>query len=327
MTRARDIADQQDNLGGAVAPFVAGKNACINGGFDFWQRGTSIAFTGSGYQYMSDRWRFVRGNFTTGATVSRQATADTTNLPNIQYCARIQRDSGNTSTQYLEYATTFETANSLQFAGKTITFSFYARKGANYSEATSNLTVLGVYGTGVDQSQENFTGRVQFIGTSVTLTTAWQRFFFTGNVPSNATELAILTAFTPTGTAGANDYFEITGVQYELGVQMTPFARAGGSIGGELALCQRYFAVVNGYSVGGYASGSGQSIIVPLSLPTTMRIQATVTFTNTGTTANFSSIQTISTSTTQAGIQLVAAGAGFSGSYGNSTQLTASAEL
>jgi hypothetical protein len=33
MTRSRDVADTQDNLGGAVAPYVAGKNKIINGDF------------------------------------------------------------------------------------------------------------------------------------------------------------------------------------------------------------------------------------------------------------------------------------------------------
>jgi len=34
MTRARDISNDQANLGGVIAPYVAGKNVLINGGMD-----------------------------------------------------------------------------------------------------------------------------------------------------------------------------------------------------------------------------------------------------------------------------------------------------
>jgi hypothetical protein len=234
MSRARD-------LGSLINSSAAGKNFIINGGMDIWQRGTTHTFAGTSYQYMPDRWRFVRGNFTTGATISRQITGDINNLPNLQYCARVQRDSGNTSTQYMEFATTLETANSIPLAGKTVTFSFYARKGANYSEVNSNISVIAIYGTGTDQSQENFTSRTGFIGTNVTLTTTWQRFSFTGNINAAAKGIGFLTAYTPTGTAGAADYFEITGIQLEAGSVATPFCLAGGDVAGELAKCQRYY--------------------------------------------------------------------------------------
>jgi hypothetical protein len=46
--------------------------------------------------YVADRWSGYAG--VAGRTVTRQVTNDTTNLPNIQYCARVQRDSGNTNT-------------------------------------------------------------------------------------------------------------------------------------------------------------------------------------------------------------------------------------
>lgn len=74
----------------------AGKNAIINGGMDIWQRGTSVAIaaaTAAANGYNADRWDTSTGA-SQAITISRQPTADTTNLPNIQYCLRYQRNSG-----------------------------------------------------------------------------------------------------------------------------------------------------------------------------------------------------------------------------------------
>lgn len=270
MTRARDIADQQDNLGGAVAPVVSGKNAIINGGFDIWQRGTS--FTALGV-YTADRWYY--SNFTsTGRTITRQLTNDSVNLPNIQYCLRAQRDSGNALTGTIAISQSLETVNSIPFAGKTITGSFYARRGANFSSSSNLLSVAIVSGTGTDQNQQvGYTGTVNVAGGDVALTTTWQRFTFTGTVPTTATELAFVLYYAPTGTAGANDYFEITGVQLELGSVATPFSRAGGSIGGELSLCERYYQILTG----AMCSGSNSTTVYSgLNFRTQMRTAPTV---------------------------------------------------
>jgi hypothetical protein len=246
----------------------AGKNKIINGGFDIWQRGTSIAFGASAYQYMADRWRFVRGSFAAGATFSRQSTNDTTNLPNVQYCARVQRDSGNTSTQYLEMTNALETINSIPFVGKTVTISFYARAGANYSSSANGLVVTVASGTGTDQPYNSFTGITSVIGPeTATLTTTWQRFSYTGTVGLTATQLGVLFRYNPVGTAGANDYYEITGVQLEQGSIATSFVPSGGgNIQSELALCQRYYEKSYGHSVfpgsnstDGYVTGVNSS--------------------------------------------------------------------
>jgi hypothetical protein len=215
---------------------AAGKNTVINGGFDIWQRGTSAV----NQSFLADRWQqFGNGSIT---TVSRQATGDTTNLPFIQYAARIQRTSGQTGTALTYFSNTFETVNSVPLAGKTVTLSFYARAGANYS-ATSNG--LGVYlnsGTGTDQNvYSGFSGAALPISSGATLTTTWQRFTYTATVASTATQLAIYFTYQPVGTAGANDYFDITGVQLELGSVATAFSRNGATIQGELAACQRYY--------------------------------------------------------------------------------------
>jgi hypothetical protein len=257
MSRARDIADQQDNLGGAVAPYVAGKNALINGGMDIWQRGTTSASITSSQVYTADRWTAVTGA-STGTVVSRQSTSDTTNLPFIQYCARVQRSSGQTGTSFVQFAQSMESVNSVRYAGQSVTLSFYARAGANYSSASNALNVLMLTGTGTDQQVlVGYTGSVSAINSFATLTTTWQRFTFTATLATNTNEIGVDFYYTPVGTAGANDYFEITGVQLELGSTATPFSRTGGTIQGELANCQRYYrplGTATGSAVGADAS-------------------------------------------------------------------------
>jgi hypothetical protein len=278
MTRSRDVADTQDNLGGAVAPYVAGKNGVINGGMDIWQRGTSIAQTAPAL-YTADRWLGYQGT-ATAVTYTRQATGDTTNLPFIQYCARIQRNSGSTAGSQAQFAQTFESINSIPYAGKTITMSFYARRGANYSMNSNNVTFGFITGTGTDQNVlTGFTGAAATY-TDYTLTTTWQRFTYTQTIPTTATQIGFAFFFTPTGTAGANDWFEVTGVQLEVGSVATPFARAGGSIGGELALCQRYYFRTTGGGTFqplcfGFASSS-TNVMGYLQYPVTMRTSPTV---------------------------------------------------
>ena len=262
---------------------AAGKNAVINGGMDIWQRGTSVAIAAStSYTagFSADRWDTGTGA-NQAITISRQVTGDTTNLPNIQYAMRYQRNSGQTGVGGLSLANSFESSNSIPFAGKTVTLSYYARAGANYSSASSALGAALYSGTGTDQNRlaGAYTGDATPISSNITLTTTWQRFTVTGTVASTATELSIIFSWTPSGTAGANDYFEITGVQLELGSVATTFSRAGGTLQGELAACQRYYwRATSGVNFTQHAFGIASSttnINVTVPLPVTMRTAAT----------------------------------------------------
>ena len=311
-------AAQMDDLAGTVNllqysafPIMAGKNAIINGGMDIWQRGTSFAVAAStGTTYSADRWCTNTGA-NQAITISRQATADTTNLPNIQYALRYQRNSGQTGTSLMGLVQSLETTNSIPFASKIVTLSFYARAGANYS-ATSNLLSAYLFsGTGTDENRLSapYTGNNQVALTTPTLTTTWQRFSVTGTVPATATELSPYFAFTPTGTAGANDYFEITGVQLELGSVATTFSRAGGSIGGELALCQRYLPSAAPIDITGYAY-SASAAMFGITFPVTARVAPTGITTSGTFTAYALNVGTTATpafdsaSTTSAGVSM-----------------------
>jgi hypothetical protein len=242
-------------------------NAVINGGFDVWQRGTSFT---AATVYTADRWQKGGG---ANYTVTRQ----TSGLTGFTYCLRAQRNSGATTTNTTDIAQAMETETSLKFAGKAVALSFWAKAGANYSSASSALSVRLIGGTGTDQTVfAGYTGSADQISTSVTLTTSWQRFSVTGTVSSNITELSPYFSFAPVGTAGAADFFEIAGVQLELGSVATSFTRAGGTVQGELAACQRYY-IRNTYGTayGSYCLGyatSTTNVYALIALPVAMRV-------------------------------------------------------
>ena len=247
MSRAQLTSTVEQNTGGAVAPFVAGKNAVINGGMEIWQRGTSFGTTGTfSTSYTADRWQGYQGGAGTSQTTSRQAS----DLTGFRYFARVQRNSGSTATGYIGLWQTIETAVSIPYAGQTVTLSWYARAGSGMTNANS-LSAWVYSGTGTDEPWYSATGSTSPASGVVTLLSTggivngWKRFSITGTLPSNATELGVVFEYFPTGTAGANDYYDITGVQLELGSVPTAFSRAGGTPQGELAACMRYYEVMN----------------------------------------------------------------------------------
>jgi hypothetical protein len=249
-------------------------NPILNSSMQVWQRGTSgtnNSFVSGTAGCNADRWQNYLGG---GAiTVSRQVTNDTTNLPNIQYCARVQRNSGQTAAGAFYHSQSMETVNSIPYAGKTVTVSYYARSGANFS-ATSSILVGGLLsGTGTDQNVlAGLTGSATVATANATLTTTWQRFTFTGTVATNATQLGLNFSYTTVGTAGAADFFEITGVQIDIGSVALPFRTNAGTIQGELAACQRYYYEATLYQTGFPAGTTDNNRRQWIQFPVTMRV-------------------------------------------------------
>jgi len=132
--------------------------------------------------------------------------------------------------------------------------------------------------------------------------------------------------------AATNNYFQITGVQWEIGNVATDFQLSAGTIQGELAVCQRYYYVHSrneNWANGQASSTSG--VTAPILLPIEMRVAPTITLAPAGASSgninflnsslNFpSTTGTISASSiTKHGFQIV--GSGFTSSFtaGNSS--------
>jgi hypothetical protein len=204
-----------------------------------------------------------------------------TDVPSGQgfpYSLKIQRTAGQTSTAQANVIQVIESNNMYGLAGQTITLSFWAKCGANYSFGGAALGVIVQTGTVADQSLYNsqgaWTGAAYPVNTSPTLTTSWQKFTYTATISSSALGMCVYFYMAGVGTAGADDSFFITGVQLEEGSIATAFDFRPFTT--ELQLCQRYYMAVG---VATYAGRGGSTTSASFNMPTpvTMRIAPTIT--------------------------------------------------
>ena len=245
-------------LTGVSSP-SANRNFIINGDMRFWQRGTTFNSQGNGQNdYTTDRFAIGHNNSHMAAVTQQDGTGA---HAKFQYCARVQRDSGQSQTDQMRFHTALETNDVILLRGEVLTISYYARKGANYSEANSKITGVRIAtGENIDGDPNAYSGGHWTNATTIltgtpTLTTSWQRFSHTTSAVSNsANSMIIEFRHSPTGTAGANDYYEITGVQLEIGSSMTAFEHRRYT--DELQRCQRFYEIVR--AGGGMYWGNGQ---------------------------------------------------------------------
>ena len=212
---------------------LSNRNLIINGNFVINQRGGSNTTINT---YALDRWRSYGGPM--GFTISQQDVLST--LSTSRYAMRFQRTSGNTQTNNTGVVQGIESKNCEGLAGTQLTLSFKARAGADLSD---DLDARFFYGTGTDENPVSMTGMTNDGGTDFTLTTSFATYTKTVTVPASATQISLTFAVTPTGTAGANDWFEVAEVQVERGSVATPFEHR--SYGDELLKCCRYFYAHN----------------------------------------------------------------------------------
>jgi len=236
------------NTGAAQAGLMPFRNALINGDMRINQRGTStnlasMTALGAGMQYVCDRWGVYRTGYATGGQTAQGTNLTTGDLPfneaGITTFARVGRVLSNALTNAILLSYALETQDSVKFKGKNVTVSGYYRTGANFSG--SQLVIETVTGTGTDEGIQRgsyITGGTNY-QLSLSLNTNWSKFTYTTKLATTTNQVAVNIIYSPTGTAGANDYFDITGVQLELGSVATPFEVRPYPV--ELQLCQRYY--------------------------------------------------------------------------------------
>jgi hypothetical protein len=221
-------------------------NYVINGNMDFWQRGTSQTSTSTTRIYGSaDRWSMFSGSAATTSNMSRSTSVPTPvgTSGGAQYSLQLQRVATGTGTTGSFAAQAIESNTVYAMRGKTITLSFWAKAGANFSAASSQMEVGLHSGTVADEVPSSaYTGSVGLVNlVLLTISTTWTRYEYTVVVPTTSLELRIRFGFYGVGTAGADDSISITQVMLSEGGTGRPFIHHGGSLANELTACQRYF--------------------------------------------------------------------------------------
>lgn len=236
-------------------------NVIANGKFDFWQRHPNTS-TGSPYLWTStstgsfliaDRWLCsTRGYADFPLQVSQSALGSSDANGRCINAIRMQRQSGSTNTGNYQVRQEVHRDFVRLLRGQSCRLTFWCRVGANFS-GTTVVTI----NTGTGDENETMFALTYATGNSVrysatfSATGSWQKFDIDFTVPSDATCMGVMfNTSGVTGTAGVNDWYEITAVDVHVGQQTRDWFPCGGSSIGDFALCQAYFEK-------SYAAGNG----------------------------------------------------------------------
>jgi len=259
-------ADAATIGGENVTPYTGRRNLLFNGAMQVAQRGTSTAgITGGGY-YTADRWashlvsagtwtQTVENDAPTGSGFGKSVKLLCTTADAVPVAGAILAFNQGLEGQDLQRVAKGTAA------AQQLTLSFWVKSNvtgtyiANFADVDNNRRVSLAYtintsatwekktivfpadATGVfdnDNAASLFLQMYLVAGsnyTSGTLATSWESTV-DANTGVGQTNLA----------AAVNNYWQITGVQLELGDKATPFEHR--SYGEELSLCTRYYLVI-----------------------------------------------------------------------------------
>ena len=227
--------------------------------------------------YAMDRWRSFGGGTGYGQSFLSGSDAG----EGDGYYIRYQRPQSNSTTFATGIAQGLETVDSKHLAGKTVTLSFRARGGADWSPTSGSATFRVVGGEGTDQSPVGMTTAENAftVTANIPQNGDFVTYSGTGTIPADKTQIAIQIAWTWTGTAGAADYIDIRNLQLEIGSTATTFEQL--SYGEELHRCQRYCFVARPPTNTALATGFARTtttVHCVKALPVTMRTTPSLAF-------------------------------------------------
>jgi len=285
MSRAREFADL---AGSADAGGLTGRNLIINGAMQVNQRGDVSASSGGGY-FSCDRYS-IRQSGSYLASLTFDVTQETTSPPNgFKYYYQLKTLTGDTpsgdeagSVRYVVEDKDIENFGFGTSDAKSFTLSFWVK-----------ASVAGIYSVGFVAGGSDYSYVAEYTISSVN---TWEYISISVPAPTSGTwsssgagmqihwNVAGASGGTYDTTAGswiaadkrysnnqvnntatANNTFNFTGVQLEVGDTATPFEHR--SFGDELRRCQRYYQL-NVSCSGGYSNsgGSQAAFIVPFAV-------------------------------------------------------------
>jgi hypothetical protein len=200
------------------------RNKIDNAEFQVARKAVAQALTTTFTYGSVDRWAFAQGGGPFGS--AGQTTSSSVPLAGFNSAVYMGRGAGAVGGGQVYAHHALESANSFSMQGKTVTLSFFARGGPDFSGAGGGFGVTLFSGTGIDQSAASigaWPGNYTVVAQNFVATAGWQRFSLSGVVPSTCKQLGIQIQYIPTGTAGAEDLLLFTGVQLEEGDKPTPF--------------------------------------------------------------------------------------------------------
>src|SRR5882672_2250648 len=282
-----------DPVGHAAFPPLSWRNIIgDNGGLEVWQRGAgssaSFAVGASSTTYTADRWYYQNGANQASVIAAVAGLTSNSNL-----AAKITRNNGQTGTTFVVFAFPLDTDEIVRLRGKLVAISYVAKAGTNWSPASGALSVFLFAGTGAvgKRGTGAYTSETQVFGSVTNIAPGTQQSVGTAGavivaMPTNATQAEVTFAWTPVGTAGADDSITIDDVQLEVGgvslFERVPFEKS-------LLGCKRHYAKTFPYGTApaqnaGLAGSLGVNTQVATSdvswnwqFPVSMRVNPSIT--------------------------------------------------